>query len=70
MTKILPCNCVNAYQDEHYGKGNRVMNGKGKDPDSNGYRCTVCSEIRHKGSNVHIESAKPKKEKKKKEKKG
>ena len=25
-TKIIKCNCVNTYQDKHYGKNKRVYN--------------------------------------------
>lgn len=38
--KIAPCKCQSAFQDEVYGKGNRVWNPTGKD--ATGYRCTVC----------------------------
>jgi aspartate carbamoyltransferase regulatory subunit len=44
---ILRCDnpkCVNAYQDTKYGKGKRVHNQSGKEP--NVYRCTVCGEKR------------------------
>jgi hypothetical protein len=37
MTKIAPCSCQHKYQDERYGKGQRVHNvGKTK------ITCTVC----------------------------
>jgi len=37
-TKILKCDCVSDYQDEKYGKGNRMHNLT-KD---GGTRCSVC----------------------------
>lgn len=38
LTKILPCTCKHAYQDERYGAGNRVHN-----PRKGGiFACTVC----------------------------
>lgn len=36
-TEIVSCTCVNAYQDEKYGKGQRLANAN-----SSGMRCTVC----------------------------
>lgn len=41
--KIMKCKCQSIYQDEIYGKGNRLWNpaGKGSDQGSK-YRCTVC----------------------------
>jgi hypothetical protein len=36
-TKVIRCNCTSQYQDETYGKGNRLANEYAK-----GYRCTVC----------------------------
>lgn len=40
---IKKCTCKHKYQDERYGKGNRVMNERKKDSTSK-YRCTVCGE--------------------------
>ncbi len=37
---ILRCTCIHDYQDEKYGKGNRVHNLSGNDS-SKAY-CTVC----------------------------
>ncbi len=37
--KIIKCKCKHDYQDEKYGKGNRVHN-----PTVKGYRCTVCGD--------------------------
>lgn len=40
---IRPCNCKNEFQDNTYGKQNRVWNhapGKGAKPKR--YRCTIC----------------------------
>ena len=45
---IKHCSCVNEYQDEKYGKGNRVHNEcKGATKDKHVYRCTVCSNEKH-----------------------
>lgn len=42
-TKITQCQCAHAFQDERYGKGNRVHNGMKKDGTGKcGHRCTVC----------------------------
>ena len=49
MTKILRCNCVHAFQDERYGKGNRVMNLTQVKPEGTVYRCTVCGKEKHVG---------------------
>ena len=40
---IKKCTCEHKYQDEKYGKGNRVHNelASGK-----GHRCTVCEKIK------------------------
>lgn len=38
---IKKCNCKSEYQDEKYGKGNRVHN---KMIGDKGYRCTVCGK--------------------------
>lgn len=43
MSKELKCNCKSEFQDELYGKGNRLFNEIGKDQKS-GYRCTVCGK--------------------------
>lgn len=41
-TGIKPCTCQHTYQDEKYGKGQRVHNGgKGK-AGENVWICTVC----------------------------
>lgn len=40
-TKIMKCDCEHEYQDEKYGKSNRVHNHvKSKDK----WRCTVCKK--------------------------
>jgi len=45
--KIIPCKCVHAFQDERYGKGNRVHNKTKKGtPDKPQYRCTVCGDMK------------------------
>lgn len=36
---VRPCKCQNAYQDEKYGKGQRVQNNTAKE---GVMRCTVC----------------------------
>ncbi len=43
MTKVLPCDCKHPFQDERYGKGNRVHNFAGKG-DKKAWKCTVCSK--------------------------
>lgn len=40
-TKIMPCTCVNTYQDAKYGPNNRVFN-YGPKIKSGTHRCTVC----------------------------
>lgn len=43
---LVPCKCVNEFQDKKYGKGVRVANRTEKGPVPNGrkkVRCTVCS---------------------------
>jgi len=37
---IKKCDCKNEYQDEKYGKGNRVYNKT-----TRGARCTVCQKV-------------------------
>jgi len=47
MTKILPCKCQHDYQDQKYGKGNRVWNsGPTTGSGSLRWRCTVCGAER------------------------
>ena len=48
MTKILPCNCRNSYQDAHYGLGLRVHNWAPKSTGNKvaGWRCTVCHLVK------------------------
>lgn len=36
---VASCDCSHTYQDEKYGKGQRVMNGC-----RGGYSCTICSK--------------------------
>ena len=36
------CTCENKYQDEKYGKNQRVHNAYNKE--GGGYRCTVCGK--------------------------
>ena len=46
--EVFQCNCKSEFQDEVYGKGNRLFNPKGKGEKNDGYRCTVCRrEIRN-----------------------
>ena len=40
--KVFKCNCKSEFQDEIYGKGNRLFNPRGKGEKLDGYRCTVC----------------------------
>ena len=44
-TKIFKCSCKHDYQDQKYGPGMRLHNGKNPNggPDR-GWRCTVCSK--------------------------
>lgn len=39
-SKVLPCHCKSAYQDDTYGIGRRVHNAT-----KGAYRCTVCQKI-------------------------
>jgi hypothetical protein len=43
-TKVFHCTCKSDYQDEVYGKGNRLFNPRGKGDKIDGYRCTVCGK--------------------------
>lgn len=49
MYKILSCSCKHEFQDEKYGRGNRVCNEvNGKDTKESGnmwFRCTICATI-------------------------
>ena len=38
--KVMACHCKHAYQDEKYGKNQRVHNHA---PKAKVWRCTVCS---------------------------
>jgi len=40
MTVIKKCDCKHKYQDNKYGKGNRVQNTTLKEK----FRCTVCGK--------------------------
>ena len=42
MAAILKCKCTHSYQDEKYGKQNRVCNKMIKEPN---HRCTVCGAV-------------------------
>lgn len=45
---VLKCNCNHEYQDEEYGKNNRVHNKMEKSVNEKYmYRCTVCSKERY-----------------------
>lgn len=43
--KIMECVCRHEYQDQRYGKDQRVHN-----PYAKGYRCTVCGREKETGS--------------------
>lgn len=43
-TKVFHCTCKSDYQDEIYGRGNRLFNPRGKGDKIDGYRCTVCGK--------------------------
>ena len=48
-TKIINCDCKNAFQDETYGKVKRVHNYAAKANGGNGgWRYTVCLKIKNK----------------------
>lgn len=51
-TAIKKCDgarCDSAYQDEKYGKDNRVCNfALAQNGKSGGYRCTVCGKVHSK----------------------
>jgi len=46
MSRIKKCICKHSYQDELYGKNNRVHNvtKQNEKPDRRGLRCTVCGK--------------------------
>ena len=47
--KVFKCDCDHKFQDEHYGKGNRLYNYGEKvhgHPAGPGWRCTVCERTR------------------------
>ncbi len=44
MTKIMHCSCHSEFQDETYGRGNRVFNETYSGTKVSGYRCTVCGK--------------------------
>lgn len=45
--KILKCTCNHPFQDETYGKSNRVFNhADGKGSKKGRYRCTVCKALK------------------------
>jgi hypothetical protein len=41
-TKVMRCSCNHKFQDQKYGKDNRVFNRRAGEPPK--YRCTVCSK--------------------------
>lgn len=43
MIKVIKCTCKHEYQDEKYGKGNRVANSM-KSTSATKFRCTVCGK--------------------------
>lgn len=49
-TSIKKCNCIHKFQDERYGFGMRVHNRTKED----GWRCTVCSDVKKKGAGAHL----------------
>lgn len=45
-TAVKPHNCLNSFQDERYGRGNRLMNWAWKAFNKmGGWRCTVCGGL-------------------------
>lgn len=57
-TKILPCFCKHGGQDEIYGKGMRLHNLAVK---NNGWRCTVCQNVKPHNKPKPAEDKKEKK---------
>ena len=52
-TKIMPCVCKHKFQDEKYGKGNRVFllsTKKSLGPEKKTYTCSVCGREKVKGA--------------------
>ena len=47
-TKVIKCSCKHKFQDNEYGKGNRLHNyaRKGYLKGDPGWRCTVCSNVK------------------------
>ena len=43
MSKLMTCRCVSQYQDEKFGKQQRVHNPTAKE---SGWRCTVCNDTK------------------------
>lgn len=46
MTRPLKCTCKHEYQDERYGKGIRLHNRIKMGTPANGWRCTVCGNVK------------------------
>lgn len=47
--EVTKCDCQSKYQDEKYGKGNRLHNVKGDGQGKpNGLRCTICGKEKSK----------------------
>lgn len=46
MTTIKKCTCKSEYQDDKYGKAQRVHNKK-TEKNGTGWRCTVCGQERN-----------------------
>lgn len=71
---ILKCNCTQylggstagaIFQDERYGKGNRVHNPIVKEPKGSHWKCTICT-TEHTSSKGSSDAISDKKENKKK----
>jgi len=74
---ILPCICKAnktgntagaTFQDEQYGKGNRVFNRLGKEKKTQ-YRCTICGTVKDIGGAATVGEKTEKKPAKKNDKK-
>ena len=59
MTKVMLCTCTNKFQDEEYGKNQRLFNLTEKAPKGTVWRCTVCDKEKSKWKEVGKE-VKPK----------
>jgi hypothetical protein len=59
-TMILACTCKHAFQDEQYGKGQRVHNWARKVGTSGAWRCTICKSLKQAKSPENATAEAPK----------